>query len=411
MDHRTWTKREIEEFLAREDPHYQRIELPFGLSTRGSDRRKTADLILRDVAGKTVFDVGCCLGYFCLEALARGARRAVGWDLNPDRVRQARAIAEMLGAAAEYGQRDIDQAVPEDVFDVVICLNVLHHVRNPLLIIEKLAQVARETLIVEVAPPEGPKAGLRAWQSWILGKFPVIFVGDGRPGRNFYFTRSSIRNLLKRKRHDFARVEVTDSDIKGRFIVTARRLRIDHLVVVAAPAFSSESRFIGGATKEWLPMLVAKLGVESLFGWPQVTAGSIEELTTAAHAGLILHYDLCSLFHGDPAIYEQGRALDILNSAKVVSFLTLWQPPGKLERDLRQETGKRHRELVKAYREPAQYIELYRRWFEFCERLGAKTRHHLIATLADNLKFYSRDEWERMVHEYDRSDAAGLRIR
>jgi len=99
---RTWAKEDIQDFLDREEPHYQKINLPFGLSTKGNDRAQTAELLLKEIAGKTVLDVGICLGYFCLAALARGARRAVGWDVSGDRIRQARLIGEMLGSSAEY---------------------------------------------------------------------------------------------------------------------------------------------------------------------------------------------------------------------------------------------------------------------------------------------------------------------
>src|SRR5712692_11853622 len=110
-----WTKESIKNFLEKEVLHYQKIELPFGLATPGADRRKTSEKIFgEDFSGKTVLDVGCSLGYFCLEALARGARRAVGWELNADRVRQARVIAEMLGSPAEYDTCNIEEVTPKE---------------------------------------------------------------------------------------------------------------------------------------------------------------------------------------------------------------------------------------------------------------------------------------------------------
>jgi 2-polyprenyl-3-methyl-5-hydroxy-6-metoxy-1,4-benzoquinol methylase len=151
----TWTREAIESFLEAERPRYQRIELPFGLSTPGIDRRKTCEKIFAgDLAGKSVLDVGCCNGYFCLQALGRGARRAVGWDLSADRVRHARSIADMLGSTAEYHERNIEEAGPAgggEIFDVVICLNVLHYVKDPIATLDKLIQLTGETLIIELA--------------------------------------------------------------------------------------------------------------------------------------------------------------------------------------------------------------------------------------------------------------------
>lgn len=188
-ERRLWTKEEIQNFLDKEDPHYQKIQLPFGLATRGRDRKQTSNLIFTQIAGKTVLDVGCCLGYFCLEALAHGALRAVGWDLNADRVRQGRVIAEILGSSAEYHQCNIEEIVPRETFDTVICLNVLHHVRNPLQTLEKLVQLTRETLVLELASlgtPDRRKAGLSRWQGWVLRRLPIILVAGRRAGQNFF---------------------------------------------------------------------------------------------------------------------------------------------------------------------------------------------------------------------------------
>ena len=76
---RLWTREEIENFLDREILHYQKIELPFGLTTPGADRRKTYEkFFTENVSGKTVLDVGCSLGYFALRRSHAG--RVARWD-------------------------------------------------------------------------------------------------------------------------------------------------------------------------------------------------------------------------------------------------------------------------------------------------------------------------------------------
>ena len=73
-----WSEEDIRKLIAREDFRYQKIELPYGMSTGGKDRSATAKAIFPDdLTGKTVLDVGCRYGYFCFEALKRGASRAV----------------------------------------------------------------------------------------------------------------------------------------------------------------------------------------------------------------------------------------------------------------------------------------------------------------------------------------------
>ena len=156
--------------LAADDFSYQKIELPHGFSTSGRhDRSSTAKRIFPDdLSGKSVLDVGCRLGYFCFEALKRGAERVVGVDIDPDNVRKARLLADCLGFEARFEQLDIDREPIRESFDYVLGLNILHHLANPIGSLEQLAGVARERLVLEVAalrrtrPQQGRRAaGLR----------------------------------------------------------------------------------------------------------------------------------------------------------------------------------------------------------------------------------------------------------
>lgn len=51
------------------------------------------------------------------------------------------------------------------------------------------------------------------------------------------------------------------------------------------------------------------------------------------------------------------------------------------------------------YCKPAEIVNCYLNWLEFCDQLKTKTRNNLIVEYDKNLKFYSRDEWEKMVAE------------
>ena len=54
------TKAEIEELLHAENFGYQRVALPYGLSTPGHDRSETAGIAFPDsLEGKSVLDLGC----------------------------------------------------------------------------------------------------------------------------------------------------------------------------------------------------------------------------------------------------------------------------------------------------------------------------------------------------------------
>jgi len=63
---------------------------------------------LGDVTGRSVLDVGCGTGVLSLVLLQRGARHALGVDIDPRAVRAARLNAERLGLADRFEARVAD---------------------------------------------------------------------------------------------------------------------------------------------------------------------------------------------------------------------------------------------------------------------------------------------------------------
>ncbi len=406
----TWTREAIEKFLAEEPLQYQKVELPFGLSTPGIDRRKTREKIFPGtLAGKSVLDVGCCNGYFCLEALARGARRAVGWELSPDRVRHARMIAEMRGAPAEYHPRNLEAAAPEsggEVFDLVICLNVLHYMKDPIAALDKLIALTGETLILELAAlgrRDRRSLGLSRWQSWFLSRFPVMAVGGDRRDARFFFTRSGIVNLLRFQRSHFADVRIVDSGFRDRFIVVARRRRIEHLVIVAGPTSAGKATLVEAMAQGRHPELAGSLGIESFAGWQSADADAIAKVSEPDLPGLILSYDfLLPQLRGARA-YRDDQIFQLLETARKVSFVTVWTPPERLARQVSEDEARKTRprkaqsRLVEICRRPSALLEFYDRWMEFCKATGGKIGRHAVVESHRELKLYSPEQWEREV--------------
>jgi methylase of polypeptide subunit release factors len=68
----------------------------------------------------SALDIGCGAGTLALVAAARGARRAVGVDLNPRAVEMARFNARLNGLAAEFAVGDAVEPVAADTFDLVL---------------------------------------------------------------------------------------------------------------------------------------------------------------------------------------------------------------------------------------------------------------------------------------------------
>jgi tRNA (mo5U34)-methyltransferase len=144
---------------------FHSMELAPGISTRGAQgapRNGTAETLKRlglppSFAGKTVLDVGAWDGFFSFEAERRGAARVLatdhfswsggGWGTQ-DGFLLAR---EALGSKVEDLHIDpLDLSVERvGTFDVVFLFGVLYHVKNPLLVLERVAAVCKELFIVE----------------------------------------------------------------------------------------------------------------------------------------------------------------------------------------------------------------------------------------------------------------------
>lgn len=87
--------------------------------------------LLGDIRGKTVLDLGCGSGEVVVP-LAKCGADVVGIDVSPElialgeeRVRQA-GVSAILRVASAY-----DTGLPDESFDVVCCISVLHHLQLP----------------------------------------------------------------------------------------------------------------------------------------------------------------------------------------------------------------------------------------------------------------------------------------
>jgi tRNA (mo5U34)-methyltransferase len=139
---------------------YHSIDLGHGIVTPGVDdtpvRLARLDLPA-SLTGKSVLDIGAWDGFFSFEAERRGASRVVasdyyswhggGWGTKKgfELARQA------LNSRVEDADIDVMDLSPDRVgmFDIVLFLGVLYHLRHPLLALERIFAVTRERLVVE----------------------------------------------------------------------------------------------------------------------------------------------------------------------------------------------------------------------------------------------------------------------
>ena len=164
------TRAEILEGLRILEPWFHRIDLGDGIFTKTESvmgepvdhPRETWEVIQRclpaDLAGKSVLDVGCNGGFYCVEAKRRGARRVLGVDGQRQHVRQALFVRKVLGLDLEFRRFSVYDLHPEKIgaFDITLALGLVYHLKHLVLGLERLYDVTNEMLIVETAiiPPE-----------------------------------------------------------------------------------------------------------------------------------------------------------------------------------------------------------------------------------------------------------------
>lgn len=101
--------------------------------------RNWTGLVPEDVAGKKVLDAGCGMGRNSYWPLLWGAGSVTAFDNDE------RSLASTRRALAEFKnihvvRHDISHTPWKDEFDLVLCIGVLHHLRNPRLALENFVR-------------------------------------------------------------------------------------------------------------------------------------------------------------------------------------------------------------------------------------------------------------------------------
>jgi tRNA (mo5U34)-methyltransferase len=137
---------EVRAEISKVEHWYHRIEVAPGIVTPGTNN---SDAVLRamDVPdrldGKRVLDVGARDGYFSFVAEDRGAEVLAIDAVAPDLTGFSTA-AKFMESSVEYRTMNVYDVSPEEVgtFDVIFFLGVLYHLRDPILVLDRLWSVA-----------------------------------------------------------------------------------------------------------------------------------------------------------------------------------------------------------------------------------------------------------------------------
>jgi SAM-dependent methyltransferase len=138
----------------------------------------------KDLKGLRVLDIACNAGHWSVQALNSGADYVLGIDARPMHIEQSELVRDALGldpARLQYRLMNIYDLSPDIVgtFDVCLAFRILHHLRHPLLAIERIRDVCRSYVVFDVRllRAEGNLLQMKAedWSNSLHGVDGVAF--------------------------------------------------------------------------------------------------------------------------------------------------------------------------------------------------------------------------------------------
>jgi SAM-dependent methyltransferase len=129
-----------------------------------------------DLHGKTVLDLGCGSGRYLVEAVARGATRALGVDIAPEMLAVARRLAQAAGGGdrIDLVQGDLMTLELNERFDWVIANGLFDYLEDAERGLARAAEWCRVGVVATFPSRHAPRA-LPRWLYWRLRGIRIRF--------------------------------------------------------------------------------------------------------------------------------------------------------------------------------------------------------------------------------------------
>ena len=169
---------------------------------RGVVRRRLELTIerLQPLAGKTILDVGCGSGRFCIAYVQHGAAHVLGVDFAPAMIDLAKDLARSAGVLdrCDFRVGAFPEAIPEPAFDVSTALGFFDYIPDAARLIAAMRAKTTGTMVMSFPKAREWRAPIRRLRFRLLG-CPL-----------FLYTESEMRRLLQEA--GVARYEVIELD-------------------------------------------------------------------------------------------------------------------------------------------------------------------------------------------------------
>ena len=141
---------------------------------------------LEPLAGKSVLDVGCGSGRYCIAYAERGAARVVGVDFAAGMIELADEYARRarLTDRCEFRAGKFPEAVEDELFDASTAMGFFDYVAEPAKIVSRMRELTRSQMIMSFPKSREWRAPVRRVRFWVKG-CPL-----------FLYTESQVKKIL-----------------------------------------------------------------------------------------------------------------------------------------------------------------------------------------------------------------------
>ena len=172
---------------------------------------------------KKVLEVGCATGQISRRLTANGCE-VIGVEIDEERAKEAKKYCRYV---ILQDVENLDDLLYNNYFDCILFIDVLEHLKYPLIVLEKLKPYLKEDGYVIVSLPNA--ANLEVRLSLLLGRFEYKDCGILDKSHLRFFDEKGAKKLLEEANFEIVLFDVTPSKqivpMRSRYSYYLARLR------------------------------------------------------------------------------------------------------------------------------------------------------------------------------------------